>query len=76
MDQGNSVVVIDHNLAPVPAQAGVIKTADHILDLGPGGEIVAEGTPEQVAAVAGSYTGQYLKPMLAKSAARQWKAAE
>jgi excinuclease ABC subunit A len=62
VDQGNSVVVIEHNL-------DVIKTADWILDLGPeggvrGGEIVAEGTPEDVAASKRSYTGQYLKPML------------
>ena len=47
----------------------MIKTADHVLDLGPGGgvrggEVVAQGTPEEVAAVEGSYTGQYLKPML------------
>ncbi len=74
VDQGNSVVVIEHNL-------DVIKTADHILDLGPGGgvrggEVVAEGTPEEVAEVAESYTGQYLKPMLAKSAERQREAAE
>ncbi len=70
VDQGNSVVVIEHNL-------DVIKTADHILDLGPGGgvrggEIVAEGTPEQVARVEGSFTGHYLKPMLE----RQKEAAE
>ncbi len=70
VDQGNSVVVIEHNL-------DVIKTADHILDLGPGGgvrggEIVAEGTPEQVAKVEGSFTGHYLKPMLE----RQREAAE
>ncbi|MEO0439499.1 MAG: excinuclease ABC subunit UvrA [Pseudomonadota bacterium] len=62
VEQGNSVVVIEHNL-------DVIKTADHILDLGPeggvrGGEIVAEGTPEEVAMVKGSFTGQYLKDML------------
>jgi excinuclease ABC subunit A len=62
VDQGNSVVVIEHNL-------DVIKTADHILDLGPdggvrGGEIVAQGTPEEVAATAASYTGQYLAKML------------
>ncbi len=67
-------MVIEHNL-------DVIKTADHILDLGPGGgvrggEIVAQGTPEEVAEVSGSYTGQYLKPMLAKSAQRQREAAE
>ncbi len=67
VDQGNSVVVIEHNL-------DVIKTADWILDLGPeggvrGGEIVAQGTPEEVAAETRSYTGQYLKPMLAKTGA-------
>ncbi|WP_221792896.1 excinuclease ABC subunit UvrA [Aquisediminimonas sediminicola] len=64
VEQGNSVVVIEHNL-------DVIKTADWIIDLGPeggvnGGEIVAEGTPEQVVKVDRSYTGYYLKPMLAK----------
>ncbi|MEM8695671.1 MAG: excinuclease ABC subunit UvrA [Pseudomonadota bacterium] len=64
VDQGNTVVVIEHNL-------DVIKTADHILDLGPeggdkGGEIVAEGTPEQVARATGSFTGGYLKDMLGK----------
>lgn len=63
VDQGNSVIVIEHNL-------DVVKTADHIIDIGPeggdgGGEIVATGTPEQVAAVAESYTGRYLEPMLA-----------
>ena len=68
VEQGNSVVVIEHNL-------DVIKTADHILDLGPGGgvrggEVVAQGTPEDVAAVEGSYTGQYLKPMLDRAAAK------
>jgi excinuclease ABC subunit A len=62
VDNGNTVVVIEHNLE-------VIKTADWIIDLGPeggdgGGEIVAEGTPEDVAKVARSYTGQYLKPLL------------
>jgi excinuclease ABC subunit A len=62
VDQGNSVVVIEHNLE-------VIKTADWIVDLGPeggdkGGKIVATGTPEDVASVAASYTGQYLKPYL------------
>jgi excinuclease ABC subunit A len=64
VDQGNSVVVIEHNL-------DVIKVADWIVDLGPeggvrGGEIVAEGTPEQVAANARSYTGGYLKALLAR----------
>ena len=62
VDQGNSVVVIEHNL-------DVIKTADHIIDIGPeggdgGGEIVATGTPEDVAKVTASHTGQYLAPML------------
>ncbi|MFO1256016.1 MAG: excinuclease ABC subunit UvrA [Sphingomonadaceae bacterium] len=62
VDQGNSVVVIEHNL-------DVIKVADWIVDLGPeggvrGGEIVAEGTPEEVVKVARSFTGRYLKPML------------
>ena len=61
-DGGNTVLVIEHNL-------DVIKSADHIIDLGPeggdgGGTIVAEGTPEQVAEVEGSYTGQYLKKWL------------
>lgn len=62
VDNGNSVIVIEHNL-------DVIKTADWILDLGSeggdeGGEIIAQGTPEQVAATEGSYTGQYLKKLL------------
>jgi excinuclease ABC subunit A len=62
VDRGNSVLVIEHNL-------DVIKTADWIIDLGPegggrGGEVVAAGTPEQVARVKTSYTGQFLKPML------------
>jgi excinuclease ABC subunit A len=62
VDTGNTVVVIEHNLE-------VIKTADWILDLGPegghrGGRIVASGTPEDVAKVSGSYTGQYLAPYL------------
>ncbi|WP_067515333.1 excinuclease ABC subunit UvrA [Endozoicomonas ascidiicola] len=61
-DHGNSVVVIEHNL-------DVIKTADWIVDLGPeggdgGGQIIAAGTPEEVAAVAASHTGRFLKPML------------
>jgi len=64
VDQGNTVVVIEHNL-------DVIKTADWILDLGPeggvrGGQIVAEGTPEAVAAEPRSFTGQYLSGMLGK----------
>ena len=62
VDAGNSVLVIEH-------QMDVIKTADWIIDLGPeggdkGGMIVAQGTPEQVAKVKGSYTGQFLKPFL------------
>ena len=61
-DSGNTVIVIEHNL-------DVIKVADHIIDLGPeggagGGTIIAEGTPEEVAAVPQSYTGQYLKKFL------------
>ncbi len=66
VDQGNSVVVIEHNL-------DVVKTADHIIDIGPeggdgGGRIVAEGTPEDVAKAADSHTGRYLKEMLGKGA--------
>ena len=62
VDSGNTVLVIEHNL-------DVIKCADHIIDLGPeggsgGGTVVATGTPEQVAAVAASYTGQYLRKVL------------
>jgi excinuclease ABC subunit A len=62
VDQGNSVLVIEHNL-------DVIKTADWLVDMGPeggsrGGMVVAEGTPEQVAANPDSYTGQFLAPML------------
>ena len=62
VDNGDSVVVIEHNL-------DVIKCADHIIDLGPdggdkGGTVVATGTPEEVALVEGSYTGQYLKKVL------------
>lgn len=63
-DEGNTVVIIEHNL-------DVIKTADWVVDLGPeggnrGGKIIATGTPEQVAKKKGSYTGQYLKPILTK----------
>jgi excinuclease ABC subunit A len=62
VDAGDTVIVIEHNL-------DVIKRADHVIDLGPegglgGGRIIAAGTPEQLAGVAESYTGQYLKPML------------
>ncbi|HLY21147.1 MAG TPA: excinuclease ABC subunit UvrA [bacterium] len=67
VDAGNTVIVIEHNL-------DVIKTADWIVDLGPeggefGGTVVAEGTPEDVAQVAASYTGQYLRPVLREAAA-------
>ena len=62
VDSGNTVVIIEHNME-------VIKTADHIIDLGPeggdgGGQILAEGTPEQVVKVKASYTGKYLKEYL------------
>ena len=67
VDQGNSVIVIEHNL-------DVVKTADYIIDIGPeggdgGGQIVAKGTPEVVAGILGSHTGRYLKDMLAPKAA-------
>jgi len=70
-DHGNTVVVIEHNL-------DVVKTADWIIDLGPeggagGGTVVAEGTPETVAANALSYTGHYLKPVLDAEAKRRGK---
>jgi excinuclease ABC subunit A len=63
VDGGNTVVIIEHHM-------DVIKSADHIIDLGPaggdrGGQIVAEGTPEEVAKVKESQTGQYLRPALA-----------
>jgi len=72
-DQGNTVVVIEHNL-------DVIKTADWVIDLGPeggdgGGRIIAQGTPEEVAEVAGSFTGQYLARSLGVSVRRATKAA-
>ncbi len=68
IEGGNTVVVIEHNL-------DVIKTADYVIDLGPeggdnGGQVVACGTPEQVAEVSGSYTGQYLKKLLDKKRRR------
>ncbi|MFA7441385.1 MAG: excinuclease ABC subunit UvrA [Sphingomonadaceae bacterium] len=70
VEQGNTVIVIEHNLE-------VIKTADWILDMGPeggagGGELVAAGTPEKIAATGASYTGHYLQPLLQRPA----KAAE
>lgn len=69
VDKGNTVLVIEHNL-------DVIKTADWIIDMGPeggsrGGTVVAEGTPEDVVAVAASHTGQFLKPLLDGRGAKQ-----
>jgi excinuclease ABC subunit A len=63
VDKGNTVIVVEHNME-------MIKCADYVIDLGPeggdkGGEIVAEGTPEEVAKVKKSYTGQFLKEVLA-----------
>jgi len=68
VEQGNTVVVIEHNL-------DVIKTADHVIDLGPGGgvnggRIVVTGTPEDVAAEPKSFTGQYLKPLLERASTK------
>jgi excinuclease ABC subunit A len=70
-DQGNTVIMIEHNL-------DVLLQADHIIDLGPeggdkGGQVVATGTPEQVAACAASYTGQYIGEMLARERRRSPK---
>ncbi len=64
VDAGNSVIVIEHNL-------DVVKTADHVIDMGPeggdgGGQLVAQGTPEEIALVDASHTGRYLKPMIFK----------
>jgi excinuclease ABC subunit A len=63
VDRGNTVIVIEHNL-------DVVKTADWLIDLGPeggagGGQIIATGTPEQVAAITDNHTGRFLKPLLA-----------
>ncbi|MGW0251214.1 excinuclease ABC subunit UvrA [Nocardia goodfellowii] len=74
VDKGNTVIVIEHNL-------DVIKTSDWVIDMGPeggsgGGTVVAEGTPEDVAAVAGSYTGQFLKEVLEQPAAPKKAAAK
>ena len=73
VDAGNTVVVIEHNLE-------VIKTADWIIDLGPeggdgGGELVAAGTPEEVAATPESFTGQFLAELLARRATAKGKTA-
>jgi excinuclease ABC subunit A len=66
-DAGNTIIVIEHNLE-------VIKTADYIIDLGPeggdrGGQVVAKGTPEEIAVASGSYTGQFLRQVLGDRAA-------
>ena len=69
VEAGNTVIVIEHNL-------DVMKCADWILDLGPGraatggGRVIAEGTPEEVARIEGSYTGQFLAPLLARTRVR------
>jgi excinuclease ABC subunit A len=68
-DQGNTVVIIEHNL-------DVIKTADWVIDLGPeggagGGQIIAQGTPEQIAKSKASFTGRYLAPLLKRDAAKK-----
>jgi excinuclease ABC subunit A len=65
VDAGNTVLVVEHHL-------DVIKTADWVIDLGPeagqaGGELVAEGTPEQIAQVAASYTGKFLRDVLPRA---------
>ena len=69
VENGDSVIIIEHNL-------DVIKTADHLIDLGPeggdgGGTIIATGTPEDIAEVSESYTGHYLKTVLARDKANQ-----
>lgn len=71
VENGDTVLIIEHNL-------DVIKTADHIIDLGPeggdgGGEIVATGTPEEIAAADASHTGRYLKPILERDQKRMEK---
>ena len=73
VDQGNTMIVIEHNLE-------VVKTADWIVDMGPeggdaGGEVVAQGTPAEIARNPKSYTGQYLKPVLARKAAKARRSA-
>src|SRR5215212_9314581 len=74
VDQGNTVVVIEHNLE-------VIKTADWVIDLGPeggdgGGEIVAQGTPEEIARAEGSHTGRFLREVLARRPVKRGKVRE
>ena len=71
VEAGNTIVVIEHNL-------DVIKTADYIIDMGPeggagGGTVLATGTPEEIAEVEGSYTGQFLKPILERDKVRDKK---
>jgi excinuclease ABC subunit A len=71
VDKGNTVIVIEHNL-------DVIKTADHVIDMGPeggsgGGLVIAEGTPEEIAAQPDSYTGQFLAPVLAGRGSRPFR---
>lgn len=73
VDTGNTIIVIEHNLE-------VIKTADHIIDIGPeggagGGQVIATGTPEQIAAAEGSYTGRFLAPLLMQKPAKARKKA-
>src|SRR5699024_8304770 len=68
VDNGDTVIIIEHNL-------DVIKTADHLIDLGPeggdgGGEILATGTPEKIASTKTSYTGEYLRVMIERDQAR------
>jgi excinuclease ABC subunit A len=74
VEQGNTVLVIEHNLE-------VIKTADWVIDMGPeggdgGGQVVAQGTPEQIAATPASYTGRFLKEVLARRPLKPGRAAE
>ena len=71
VDTGNTVLIIEHNL-------DIVKVADWIIDMGPeggdrGGQVIAQGTPEQIAEVAESYTGQYLKAFLAEQAKKSAK---
>ena len=73
VDAGNTIIVIEHNLE-------VIKTADHVIDLGPeggdgGGRIIALGTPEEIAATPESHTGRFLAPLLATTKATAKKKA-
>ena len=69
VNKGNTVIVIEHNL-------DVIKTADWIIDMGPeggvkGGKIIAEGTPEDISLVKGSYTAEFLKKILSKNISKK-----